>query len=450
MIAPRNILLWLVGGLGVPLTVTAGLQPQLWPPAALVLLALTAAAMVDAALSIGRLRQARVPAQDVLRLTKDVEGELTVDLALPARPRGLRAALALPEGLECDVDDVPAVPLKTAEDAPPACRFRWEVLPRRRGQYILEAIYLQCASRLGLWHIRRRVSMRREVRVYPNLLGERKTVANLFLPHGRLGGRAVRQVGQGREFEKLRDYITGDSYEDVHWKATAKRGTPVTKVYQIERTQEVYVLIDASRLSARKVPVPDDPRRSEPVLERYVTASLVLGRATERQGDLLGMMTFSDRVDTFLRAAAGREHYRTCRNALYTVHPRPVTPDFSEVCSFVRMHLRRRALLVFLTNLDDPLLAESFLENVKLIGRQHLVVAGMITRPQERPLFTGEMPGTVDDVYRRLGGHLRWAQLAELQRSLRRRGVTLLTMENEKLCPRLVSEYVAVKQRQLI
>ena len=62
-------------------------------------------------------------------------------------------------------------------------------------------------------------------------------------------------IGKGREFEKLREYIPGDSYDEIHWKATAKRGRPVTKVFQIERTQEVYVVIDASRLSALQPPV---------------------------------------------------------------------------------------------------------------------------------------------------------------------------------------------------
>ena len=58
-------------------------------------------------------------------------------------------------------------------------------------------------------------------------------------------------MGKGREFEKLREYVRGDSLNDIHWKATAKRGHPVTKEYQIERTQEVYIAIDASRMSGR-------------------------------------------------------------------------------------------------------------------------------------------------------------------------------------------------------
>src|SRR5207249_6090507 len=87
----------------------------------------------------------------------------------------------------------------------------------------------------------------------PNLFSERKQLVALFLNRGTFGLHAQRQIGKGRDFEKLREYIPGDSFDEIHWKASAKRGRPVTKVFQIERTQEVYVIIDASRLSARSV-----------------------------------------------------------------------------------------------------------------------------------------------------------------------------------------------------
>jgi uncharacterized protein (DUF58 family) len=451
MIVPRNSLIWLVAVVLLPATVAGALMSSLWPVAQLLAAGVVCAAVIDAALSIRRLDRASAAPGDTVRLTRDVEGVIPVRVTPPPGLTKLTFALSLPEGLE-EIDQQQEVLL--AGDGQ-TVRLDWPCEPERRGRYRINAVYLQTPSRLGLWLIRRSLVVDIEVRVYPNLLSERKNVAALFLEHGGVGVRAVRQVGQGREFEKLREYVPGDSYENIHWKATAKRGEPVTKVHQVERTQEVYVVIDASRLSGRLVASmsPDgtpDPDHPEPLLERYVTTSLVLGRAAERQGDLLGLMTFTDRVESFLRAAGGREHFRRCRDALYTVHPQPVAPEFNEVCSFIRTRLRRRALLVFLTHLDDPVVAENFQRNVQLIGKQHLVLAGMVRRPDETQLFTGPDVERVDDVYRHLGGHMRWGQLAELERSLRRRGVTLLAMDNEKLAPQLVSHYVNVKQRQLL
>jgi uncharacterized protein (DUF58 family) len=270
-------------------------------------------------------------------------------------------------------------------------------------------------------------------------------------------------VGKGRDFEKLREYVPGDSYDEIHWKATAKRGHPVTKVFQLERTQEVYVIIDASRLTARMQKMPQDKvlNRVEGIstaeagvevttLERFVSAALVLGLAAEKQGDLFGVLTFSDRVQKFVRARNGHAHYSACRDALYALQPQSVTPDYEELFSFIRQRLRRRALLVFLTALDDPIIAESFAKNVDLIRKQHLVMVNMIPPVGVQPLFEQEKVEQINEVYDALAGHLRWAGLQELGRSLNQKGVRFSLLTSEKLSAELVTNYLNIKRRQLL
>ena len=184
-------------------------------------------------------------------------------------------------------------------------------------------------------------------------------------------------------------------------------------------------------------------------LERFVTAALVLGLAAEQQGDLFGLLTFADKVKKFVRAKNGQAHYNACRDALYTLQPKTVTPDFDELCAFIRLRLRRRALLVFLTALDDPAIAESFVRNMDLIRRQHIVLVNMVQPPGVKPLFGNPDIAKVDDLYQELGGHLRWQKLRELQKILQRRGVQFSLLNNERLSAELVSQYLNVKQRQL-
>ena len=298
-----------------------------------------------------------------------------------------------------------------------------------------------------------------EIRVYPNLFPERKNLAALFLNRGLLGIHAQRQVGKGREFEKLREYLPGDSYEDIHWKATAKRRHPITKVFQIERTQEVYIIIDASRLSSRSPTPPSDGGSSErgprddsatTIMERFVTAALVMGLAAERQGDLFGIVTFSDKVQNFVRAKNGKAHYSVCREALCTLQPQGVTPDFDELFSFIGLHLRRRALLIFLTNLDDFVLAKSFVRTMDLVCRRHLVLVTMLKPDGAMPLFSEQKVESVDDLYRNLGGHSLWVSLRELEKILQRQGVRFALLDNEKACTQVVSQYINIKQRQLL
>lgn len=450
MIVPANRMLFWTAVTALPFAALGAAVPSAAAFSAAVIGAFLAMAALDAVFAGKTVLSISVEFPETVRLARDREGEVGFLVRSgSARAHQLRIGLAFPRQIATPHEDLSAALPPKGE----ALHFRWPCTPLKRGRYVLDACHLEGISPLGLWAGRLTVPIRCEVRVYPNLLAERKNLAALFLDRGNFGLHAQRQVGEGREFEKLREYVHGDGFDHIHWKTTAKRGRPVTKVFQIERTQEVYVIIDASRLSGRTSHTagPGEPREyPETVLERFITAGLIMGTAAERQGDLFGMVTFSDRVHGFLRAKSGRAHYNLCRDALYRLQPQTVTPDFDELCSFLGMRLRRRALLIFLTNLDDPIVAESFERNVELIRRKHLVLVAMLRQPRVQPLFSDPGAQSLDDLYQGLGGHLLWRNLRELGKSLERRGVRFSLIDSEVLCSRLVSQYVAVKQRQAL
>jgi hypothetical protein len=112
--------------------------------------------------------------------------------------------------------------------------------------------------------------------------------------------------------------------------------------------------------------------------------------------------------------------------------------------------LRRRALLIILTSLDDPVLAETFVRNMDLLCRQHLVLVNMIKPRGADPLFSRVQVQTTDDVYDELRGHLQWHNLRELQKVLQRRGIDFALLGNERLSADLISQYINVKQRQAL
>ena len=463
MIVPRSRLLFWTGAIVLPFALLGAVEPAAAAGISLSAIgALALLALVDACGALNCLAGISVELPEVARMSKDREAKLEVRIRnVRRRRRTLRVALAWPREIPADVEELDVVLPESSEWS----RLVWTCTPRRRGNYRLDSAYLEGSSPFGFWAVRKTVPVRSEIRVYPNLLPERKNLAALFLHRGAFGLHAQRQVGKGRDFEKLREYVPGDSFDEIHWKATARRGRPVTKVFQIERTQEVYVILDASRLSARSAavagstlqvahsstggPIPG-PTPDTTALERFVTAALVLGLAAEQQGDLFGLLTFSDRVENFVRAKNGKAHYSACRDALYTLQPKIVTPDFDEVCTFIRLRLRRRALLVFLTSLDDPALAEGFVRNLELIRRQHLVLVNMLQPPGAIPLFTHPDPASVDELYQHLGGHLLRQNLRELEKVLQRRGVRFSLLDNERLSADLVSQYLSLKQRQLL
>ncbi|OGL47675.1 MAG: hypothetical protein A2161_19765 [Candidatus Schekmanbacteria bacterium RBG_13_48_7] len=412
-------------------------------------------AALDAFRAYGTIDHIKIEVQDLIRLTKDRQGSIEVIIKNnKKKSQWIRLGLDLPREIYSSQEDVSVVLPDTNEWS----RFQYSCTPWKRGKYILNQCYLEGTSPMGFWAVRNSQKLKSEIRVYPNLMQDRKYLAFLFLNRGSYGVHAQRQVGKGREFEKLREYIPGDSYNDIHWKATAKRGRPISKEFQIERTQEVYVIIDASRLSARNVTTVDAaelpsetiPQSGITILERFVTSALIMGLAAEKQDDLFGILTFSDKVSSFVRAKNGKSHYGVCRDVLYTLQPEVVTPDFDELCTFIRLRLRKRALLVFLTNLDDPVLADSFLNNMEMISQHHLILVNMLQPIGTHPLFSKMEISSVKDVYHELSGHILWSKLREIEKILKRHGINFSLLKNEKMAAQLVSQYINIKRRQLL
>ena len=431
----------------VPALALSGALPAVAPAGGLVVLAVLAFAAWDAARSTGRLAALTVHTPPVARLITGRPGTFPVDIAHDGPdPLRVRIGVDLPAG----AGGTSATELEAT--LPPAGRLRhpWPTGAARRGRHRGGRVTVETASPAGLWAVRRRFDIDTEFRVQPDLATGLRSVAR-FLVRGAVGTTSQRQVGKGREFEKLREYVPGDSYDEIHWKATAKRSHPVTKVFQVERTQEVYVLVDHSRLSGR----PSEPDRDgagdgEPLLERFLRAALLLGAVTGRHGDHFGLVTFAGQVGTFLRAGGGPSHFNACREALLRLQTRPEPPDFGELATHLRLRLRRRALLLFLTCLDDPVAAEGFHRALRLLAPQHLCVAVHPRRPEVRELFTDPDVSTPADLHRALAGHIRWQELRQLQGVLHRGGIQLVTAPSDGLAAALIQRYLDVKQRQVL
>lgn len=445
MIVPApGILRWVAATL-LPAALLYAMTPQLRPVLATVPPLLGLLALADLLAVLRRGNRITLTMPDRLSLICGRNGELPLTIRTnDGGRRELGLGLALPEGFESPFRETSL----TVPTGDKGIRLDWPLTGTRRGRFQLTRCALRVSSPFRLWQLQQRHEINCELRVYPNLRTERRRLASLFLERNDRQIRAQRQRGQGREFDKLRQYQPGDSLSDIHWKATAKRGQLITKEFQIERTQEVYLLLDSSRLSGRLVPNADGG--SEPFLEQSIRTALILGSVAQRQGDLFGVAAFGSRVQGFVRAKSGKPHFGHCRDLLYTIQSGDDNPDFGELASFLAARLRRRALLIFMTPLDEPALAEEFVRAVKILARRHLICVAMPQPAAAVPLFSDSTLQELDGLYRHLAGHISWHQLRELQQSLRLQGVSLFLVKDERLSADLISHYLDVKRRQLL
>jgi uncharacterized protein (DUF58 family) len=437
-VVPTNRLLMLLAAVMLPCGFIAAAAPSWTAMVLIVAIGCIALAAADAFLSRARLRGVTLQLPAILRLVKGRPSSLDLQIdRTGSAPKDLRVGIVFPAGLAADEET-----RTTLEGEGQRFHTTFDARPRERGSYRVTDAMVETGSAAGLWDIREHKALKSEIRVYPNLLADKKTAAPLLLARTS-GSHAHRQVGKGREFEKLREYIPGDTFNDIHWRATARHGHPVTKVFQVERTQEVYAVLDCSRLSGRLID-------GEPALERYLTAALLLGLAVQQEGDLFGVVAFDNRVQTIIRAAAGRTHFGACRDALFAVKPQRVSPDFRELSHFLRMRLRKRSLLMILTDLDDAAIAEEFESNIRVVRRTHLVTASMLHPRGAARVFTGDPVSTSDEVVDRLAGHLRWQALEQTRRRLATQGVSLSLLRPDNPAADLVGRYRQIKGRQLL
>jgi uncharacterized protein (DUF58 family) len=440
--APKNRLIAATGSIAGLAALIAAIVPAFTLVALSVAVALAAVAVWDAVYARRGLSGIQVTTPALIRTVRDRESEVPFSLLnRGAEARGLRAALELPGAFTTPAPTVEGGALLGKDQ-----RFDLtaQFQSAGRGEFRITRCDVATESRLGLWSAMKTAPVDLTVRVYPNLRAD--DAASEFLKRSDSGARLIRMTGKGREFEKLREYNHGDSYDEIDWKATARRGKPVVRVFQVERTQEIYVALDASRLSARLLD-------EHATLEDYVSAALVMGLAAEQQGDRFGLITFSDRLHEFVRARTGKQHFSVCRDAIYRLQPRIVEPDFGELFSFLQTRLTKRALVVILTALDDPLMGETFARQVSIASRRHLVVAAMVRPAGAQPLFETELESEpagegADPLYGQLAGHIAWRQLFELTRNLRRKGVALHLLEPEKISGQLAALYLDIKRRQ--
>ena len=429
MISPRPLLIVLCALLAVPTCALAGLAPQWAQPCLLLLFLLAMVAAIDAAVGRQRLSRIDVTAPLFLKWFKARPAQLALGFTGIEQVSSLDATLELPSGL---TTTTPVIALSANQ-----ITAEFVCLPEQRGRYQLTRCYLRASSPLHLWHIRAAKPIKTEIRVFPDL--EHEPGGKLLLMK-RIGGlRTQRAIGRGREFERLRDYAPGDSYDEIAWKASARRGRPIVRVFQVERTQDVFAIIDSSRLGQRVGAV-----------EQYVSAALMLALAAENNGDNFGLLTFSDRVDHFVAPARGKLHFARCRDAIFDLKASSVSPDFAELFSFLQLRIRRRSLLLFLTDLADPLLAETFLRDVHLVSRRHIVLVSRLSAQDVRPLFSGQLPANQDEISARLAGHLQWATLKDLERNLGRLGVGMSLLTPGSVGLDLVAKYNNVKRRQAL
>jgi uncharacterized protein (DUF58 family) len=317
----------------------------------------------------------------------------------------------------------------------------YQARPVARGEAKFAQAELRVFSPLKLWQVRRRAGEETPVRVYPNFRALAKY--SLLATDNRLsqiGVLQVRRRGEGMEFHQLREYRQGDSQRAIDWKATSRTARLIAREYEDERDQRVLLVIDCGRRMAAKDDSTDDALSH---FDHTLNAALLVAHVAARQGDAVGMMTMGG-VHRFSEPRKSVAAVNAILNRAYDIEPTLAVPDYELAAREIMTRVRRRALVILMTNLRDED-DTTLLPALNLLKTRHLVVLASL-----REAILGRALSARVDSFDRAVTHAAAAEyLAQRARIFRRIGavgVITLDVEPERLPISLVNRYLELKR----
>ncbi len=347
------------------------------------------------------------------------------------------------------VDDVAVAlrrePASLAMTAPAGGEGRaaYTLHPAERGDARLGSVHLRYQSGLRLAERWARADLAQTVRVYPDLdEAKRHTIYLLRSRQIEMEKRLTRYRGQGREFESLREYVAGDEKRDVCWTATARRGKLITKVHQVERSQAVWIVVDAGRLLRARV-------AGLSKLDYAVNAALSLAQVALYSGDRVGLLAYGRETRQRVPAARGSAHLRALVEQLALVRSEAYEADHLGAAYALVNAQKRRSLVVWITDLAETAMTPDVIQGAYQLMPQHLVLFCVIGNPDLTRL-AATRPADARGMYQHVAAQEMVQRRELLLRQLRHHGALAHEMEPGRLSTALVNHYLEVKERSLL
>jgi uncharacterized protein (DUF58 family) len=379
-----------------------------------------------------------------------------------ARSWDTPATLAAPQRVQLDVTNGGSVPLQiwVTDFAAPVLRpvpvelpiaagpgatirCSYEILPGARGDAQMNLVAVRYRSALGFAERWASVALPQTVRVYPDIADAQKHALALIRARQIvMEKRRSRVHGLGRDFESLREFQQGDELRDICWTATARRGRLVTRTYQPERSQTVWIVVDAGRLMRAR-----EGRHTS--LDRAVNAAFALAQVASGAGDRVALLVYGRRTQQRVPPGRGAGHLRATLEALAQARTEPAEADHTRAAAALMSMQKRRALVVWFTDVAESAGMPEVIDSAARLVPQHVLIFA-VTRPPALNALAASVPSEARDLYRVMAAQEMVERRALLLRHVRQRGGLAIEVPSAELAAAVVDHYLNVKERNLL
>ena len=271
----------------------------------------------------------------------------------------------------------------------------YHLRPTERGVYGFGHVRVFVNTVLGLVQRRFTCCAPQDVKVYPSYMMLRQyellAMSNNLTE---MGIKRIRRIGHNTDFEQIKDYVVGDDYRTINWRATARRHQLMVNVYQEERAQQVYQVVDKGRMMQQTF-------NGMTLLDYAINASLVLSYVAINKQDKAGLVTFSDKFETFIHASRQSGHMQTLQEALYAEHTEFAETDYSALLTGLSRHVSHRSLLVLYTSFTSMAALRRQLSYLRQLAMRHRLLV-VFFEDEELRTFANTPARKTEDTYQRV------------------------------------------------
>ncbi|MFZ0453723.1 MAG: DUF58 domain-containing protein [Ignavibacteriaceae bacterium] len=319
----------------------------------------------------------------------------------------------------------------------------YKLKPVKRGEYNFGNINLFISSPLRLVLRKFQFSGDKIIPVYPSYIQMRKY--ELFAISNRLsdvGIKRIRKIGHSTEFEQIKEYVTGDDYRTINWKATARKNLLMVNNYQDEKSQQVFNVIDMGRTMKM-------PFNGMSLLDYAINTSLVISNIALHKDDKAGVVTFSNKIGNILPAENRSIQMHKILELLYKQTTDFLESDFESLCSILLSKITHRSLILLYTNFETIDALKRQLHFIRRLIASHLVVVIFFENTELKSLLEKE-PESTEEIYVKTIGEKFAFEKRQVVKELNRYKIHSILTPPEKLSVNTINKYLELKARSLI
>ena len=330
-------------------------------------------------------------------------------------------------------------PVKAGEKS----RMRYLLRPVERGEYHFGALNVFATTAISLIRRRYRFDDGEMVPTYPSFLQMRK-YQFMALTHrlADLGVKKVRRLGHTTEFEQIKDYVRGDDYRTINWKATARSNKLMVNQYADEKSQNIFCVIDMGRNMKM-------PFEEMTLLDYAINASLVMSNLSIYKQDKPGLITFAEKIHAFLPPSGRPMQMNRIQEVLYNQKTRFLESDYARLYTLVRQKISHRSLLVLFTNFETLTSLKRQLPFLQKLAKSHLLVTIFFENTELDDLLQSS-PRNTEEVYVKAVAENFNFEKKQIIKELERHGIIAILSQPQKLTVNTVNKYLEIKARGMI